>query len=236
MVYNSEFDHTPAQGRFRNFAFIVYPDSAPGDWERYLSDLHVPAFVAYHDQDILPTGEPKKPHYHVLVTFEGVKSISQVDLLFGFIAANGCIFVVHSLRGYARYLCHMDSPDKHQYLPESVVSFGGACYRTMVELPEDIQTLLTQILEFCVNNEITSFGQVSLYACAHRPDWFYGLQYHGALIRSTLASCFDLIKLRRDLGLKASLRAIVDANAAIALASASSPASRGQGVENPVSD
>ena len=61
-------------GRTRNFATVVYPDSAPADWKEKLDQLHVAAFISpLHDKDINPNGEPKKAHYHVLVMFEGQK-------------------------------------------------------------------------------------------------------------------------------------------------------------------
>ena len=53
-------------GRSRSYATVVYPESAPDFLER-LNDLKVPCFVSpLHDKDINPTGEAKKPHYHVL--------------------------------------------------------------------------------------------------------------------------------------------------------------------------
>ena len=33
-------------GRYRNFATIVYPESAVSDWQEILSSYHVPAFVS----------------------------------------------------------------------------------------------------------------------------------------------------------------------------------------------
>ena len=64
--------------RTRNFATIVYPDSAPEGWLNILADLCIPAFVSpLHDLDKNPTGEDKKPHYHVLFMFDSVKTYEQ---------------------------------------------------------------------------------------------------------------------------------------------------------------
>ena len=58
-------------GRTRNFATVVYPESAPADWMERLDQCHVAALVSpLHDRDTNPSGEPKKPHYHVLLMFE----------------------------------------------------------------------------------------------------------------------------------------------------------------------
>lgn len=60
--------------RTRNFATVVYPESAPSDWIDKLDQLHVAALISpLHDKDTNPSGEPKKPHYHVLLMFEGKK-------------------------------------------------------------------------------------------------------------------------------------------------------------------
>ena len=38
----------------------------------------VPAFISpLHDKDMNPTNEPKKPHYHVIITFDSVKTTEQ---------------------------------------------------------------------------------------------------------------------------------------------------------------
>lgn len=53
--------------RTRNFATIVYPESANPGWKEILRDLHIPAFISpLHDMDCNPDGELKKPHHHVI--------------------------------------------------------------------------------------------------------------------------------------------------------------------------
>lgn len=100
--------------RSRNFATVVYPDSAPENWLSIASELCVPAFISpLHDKDVNPTGEDKKPHWHVMFMFEGKKSIEQVQELFISFGGVG-IEKVNSIRSYARYLCHLDNPDKAQ--------------------------------------------------------------------------------------------------------------------------
>ena len=70
-------------GRARNYATVVYPESAPDGWQDILSEQFVPAFISpLHNMDVNPTGEQKKEHYHVMVMFEGKKSGDQVRELF----------------------------------------------------------------------------------------------------------------------------------------------------------
>ena len=99
-----------SEQRFRNFATIVYPESAPADWQNILADLKIPCLISpLHDRDFNPTGEPKKPHFHVLLTFEGKKSVEQIKELIRPFCGVG-VEVVQSIRGYTRYLCHLDNP------------------------------------------------------------------------------------------------------------------------------
>ena len=97
--------------RTRNFATVVYPESSILNWREVLQEQFVPCFISpLHDQDVNPTGEAKKPHYHVLIMFDSVKTVEQARDIFLKIGGVGCE-IVNSLRGYARYLCHLDNPE-----------------------------------------------------------------------------------------------------------------------------
>ena len=51
--------------RVRNYATIVYQESAPAGWLDILDELHIPAFVSpLHDKDLNKEGEIKKAHWH----------------------------------------------------------------------------------------------------------------------------------------------------------------------------
>lgn len=160
-------------GRTRNFATVVYPDSAPADWKEKLDQLHVAAFISpLHDKDINPNGEPKKAHYHVLVMFEGPKDYdTQVKPIFDEIGAVGRE-IVNSARGYARYLCHLDNPEKAPYSPSKVVCMGGADYYGVVTLPTDDLKIITEIKKFCRENEIYSLAEIIDIAESLHPEWY----------------------------------------------------------------
>ena len=56
-------------GRTRNYATIVYPESAPKNWLDILREMKFNVLVSpLHDKDVNPEdGEIKKAHYHVLL-------------------------------------------------------------------------------------------------------------------------------------------------------------------------
>lgn len=170
------------KGRTRNFATVVYPDSAPEDWDGILSDQFVPAFISpLHDRDLNPTGEPKKPHYHVMIMYEGVKTREQASELFSKIGGVGCE-VVQSNRGYARYLCHLDNPEKAQYDPESVRSLCGADYNGTIGLVTDKYKAIGEMIDYCKEYNIYSYSDLLEYCRMERFDWFRVLCDNGTVV------------------------------------------------------
>ena len=160
-------------GRTRNFATVVYPESAPADWMDRLNDYHVAALVSpLHDRDTNPSGEPKKPHYHVMLIFEGPKEFeTQVKPIFDDIGGVGRE-MVNSARGYARYLCHLDNPEKAQYDPAEVRCMGGADYYGITNLPTDDIKMLGEIMSYIREQEIYSFAEFLEGCQLLRPDWY----------------------------------------------------------------
>jgi hypothetical protein len=158
--------------RCRNFATIVYPESAPCDWIQILSQQFIPTFISpLHDKDINPTGEEKKPHYHVILMYEGKKSIEQVSSVFELINGIG-VEKVNSIRGYARYLCHLDNPEKAQYNIDDVKSICGADYSGVIGLAIDKYKAIREMIEFCNDNCVSSYSKLLEYCADNRFDWF----------------------------------------------------------------
>lgn len=173
-----------ASARYRNFATVVYPDSVntPEHWLSILEEFHVPVFVSpFHDKDFNVTGEPKKPHYHVMIMFEGKKSTDQIRELFDQVGGVGCE-TVNSLRGYARYLCHLDNPDKHQYSVDGVVALSGADFFECIGLPSDKYDIIGQMIDYCTSEYVFAYAALLRYAREYREDWFRVLCDSGTLV------------------------------------------------------
>ena len=168
--------------RYRNFATVVYPESAPDNWKSVLSDFHVPAFISpLHNVDLNPTGEKKKDHYHVIIYFDGAKSVDQAQEIFNAIGGVGCE-VVQTLRGYARYLCHMDNPEKAQYKIEDVIALCGADYNGIIGLAIDKYKAIGEMIDFCEDNNIFSYSDLLIYCRSNRFDWFRVLCDNGTIV------------------------------------------------------
>lgn len=160
------------QGRTRNFATVVYPESAREGWQSILAEQCIPSFISpLHDKDKNPTGEDKKSHYHVMIMFDGVKTNDQAKEIFDLIGGVG-LERVATLRGYARYLCHLDNPDKVQYNIDDVKQLSGADYRSVIGLASDKYVAIGEMMDFCSANQIYSYGQLLMYCRRERQDWF----------------------------------------------------------------
>lgn len=169
-------------GRTRNFATVVYPESAPEGWLDILSDQFVPAFVSpLHDADKNATGEDKKPHYHVVIMFDSVKTRDQAREVFERIGGVGNE-VVQSLRGYARYLCHLDNPEKAQYSVDDVKCFCGADYVGTIGLVTDKYKAIGEMIDFCEENGVLSYSELLVYCRNERFDWFRVLCDNGTIV------------------------------------------------------
>lgn len=171
-----------ATKRTRNFATVIYPESAPENWQEILVGQFIPAFISpLHNQDINPTGEPKKPHHHVILMFDSVKTAEQAQEVFDKIGGVGCE-IVQSQRGYARYLCHLDNPEKAQYKAEEVRCLCGADYASVIGLVIDRYKAIGEMIDYCRGNGIVSYAELLEYCREERFDWFRILCDNGTIV------------------------------------------------------
>ena len=177
--------------RTRNFATVVYPESAPTGWQDILIDQFVPSFISpLHNLDVNPTGEVKKEHYHVIIMFDSIKTNEQAKEIFDKIGGVGCERV-QSIRSYARYLCHLDNPEKYQYRVEDVRSLCGADYTGTIGLATDKYKAVGEMIDFCIENSIVSYSQLLIYARQERYDWFRVLCDNGTVVVKEFLKSLD---------------------------------------------
>lgn len=162
-----------AEERTRNWTFIVYPESCVENWREKIDEMHIPwCSSPLHDKDINANGEPKKPHWHIVLCFDGKKSYSQIELITKSVGGTRPE-KVHELRAMIRYLAHLDNPDKWQYDFNDVISYGGL---DVEEISCSIKSRLTSILndiqDYVIENDITEFADLSDYAKYTNSDWY----------------------------------------------------------------
>lgn len=157
--------------RTRLWTAIVYPESAPENWRDTLDNEHIEwAESPLHECDTNPTGEVKKPHWHIVLAFDGPKSYEQVAELLAPIkcpAPQKC----HALRGAVRYFCHLDNPEKYQYPPSAIIGHGGFdVARALAPTSGERYELIAQMMDYCIENGVTEFADLAMYARRTRSD------------------------------------------------------------------
>lgn len=127
-----------------------------------------------HDRDVNPFGEPKKPHYHVILAYDGPKSYEQVKRLTDEINASAKIEKVNSLRGYLRYFCHEDNPEKAQYSRSDIQCIGGADLDVLTRpTTGERYALIGEMIDYIESNNVTEFSDFMNFARVHHmDDWF----------------------------------------------------------------
>lgn len=136
----------------RNWAFVMYPESMPDDFQDIISRSGIPCAISpLHDKDVNATGEVKKPHFHVILCYDGPTTYSAVSAFTA--SLNGTIpQPLESLKGYYRYLTHKDNPEKAQYSDNDIVCCNGFNPRDFIDLTKsevlqlikDIQALIRE--------------------------------------------------------------------------------------------
>lgn len=167
--------------RTRNWASIFYDDISV--WLDNLKSFNVPFFVSpFHDKDLSADGTPKKSHYHVLLMFDGVKTYDQAKEIFDSVGGVGCEKVA-SLRGYARYLCHLDDYDKAQYNPSDVYCYGAtADYVGVIGLPTDKYDSIGAMMDWVDREHCLSYAKLLRYSRDYNEIWFRVLCDSGTLV------------------------------------------------------
>lgn len=146
------------------------------EWITQLKDLGIYGFISpLHDKDTEESGEIKKPHYHVLLNFSGVKSYEQVKEIsdsFNSPSPQYC----QDWRGACRYLCHLDSPHKAQYDPSQVISLGGGSdYLEAIRISTDKYRAISEMMDFIRCQDIRSFAAMFDYCRENNEEWFRSL-------------------------------------------------------------
>lgn len=161
--------------KYRNWSFIVYPESMnsslfqdllnDSDNSQKGSNPFSVLISPVHDKDVDEFGQIKKAHYHILkmhkeaVTPVGAKRYAQIR---GLLLPEQC-----NKRKMARYLCHLDNPEKYLYCVDDVISYNcnyldiiGSVgdkyedYRIFMDMIQEHDILyFSDLADFCKDNE-----------------------------------------------------------------------------------
>ena len=160
--------------RTRNWTFVIYPESAPKNWRDVLDEQHIQWVESpLHDKDTNEDGTPKKPHWHILLMYEGNKSFEQIKELTDRLT---CPIPqkVASAKGLVRYMAHMDNPDKFQYSQGDIVGHGGVDLAELLKPTSSTRyQLIREMMDYVREQNVTEMEDLLVYASIERfDDWF----------------------------------------------------------------
>lgn len=188
--------------RHRGWVWVAYPESMAEEWREVLTNEGVPMFISpLHNRDRNADGTPKKGHHHGLMlwdsptTYEVARPIA--DLI-------GAVMppknpkpgapkpYAMNVRTAARYLCHLDNPEKAQYDPNDVTCINCtlADYFEIISSAGDDDAILDEITDYIDENGVVSFATFIRYCKQEKPEW-KRLAYHkyAAFITRYIKSC-----------------------------------------------
>lgn len=152
----------------RYWAFVLYLESAPEDWKDKLQLTGLPICLSpYHDKDLNPDGTSKKPHYHVILCFGGPTTFNNVKTITD--SLNQPIPIpLQQVKGYYRYLTHMDNPEKAQYSEKDIQYLNGFNIDDYVVLTySQVNTICVYLQQLVIDNTITEYADLLDYLLQH---------------------------------------------------------------------
>lgn len=179
-----------ASKRSRNWTFICYPESAPTNWKEIVKGYHIRTAISpLHDKDLNPTGDEKKPHWHVFLEYDSLKSFDQVQELTADLNAT-IPQRVQSGVGMVRYFIHKDNPEKYQYNWNDIEVYNGfdlGKYDTYTE--SELDHIFAEIQTFIDDNGIMEYADLTaMLISMDNFDWYRIVRKNTIFFNSHISS------------------------------------------------
>lgn len=143
----------------RNWTFVLYPESAPDNWRDILQQTGLEIAISpLHDSDRDPTGDLKKPHYHIILCYNNTVTGRMVKSLVDDL--NQPIpMPIDSVKGLYRYFTHKDNPDKYQYSENDIMTLNGFDILDFSDLSTgDKSKIRVELVKFIKENDIDEYS------------------------------------------------------------------------------
>jgi hypothetical protein len=152
----------------RNWVFIVYPESAPKNWQEMLQETRLRMAISpCHDKDVDENGtddHAKKAHYHVILCWDGGSTTYSVVKRITDSLNAPMPQVCGSVRGSYRYLTHKDNADKYQYDERDIVNLNGFNILDYTELTSrEIDEIFIKLTELARYSSISEYDEFCNY-------------------------------------------------------------------------
>ena len=172
----------------RHFWYVVYPTetyvrtfhpectydgssgwgTAPDDWKEQLKQTGLAFNVSpLHEFDVNPDGTPKKPHWHVIVSWGNSTTYRSAKNLCNLLNSP-MPKLLRNVNGAYRYHTHMDNPEKYQYKEQSECFNGW-------ERPLDsneVTRIKREIYTMVFLENITEYAELLVVCSEHGQEYF----------------------------------------------------------------
>lgn len=170
----------------RHWLYIVYPESAPLDWIEQFKMTGIQFAVSpLHDKDVDITGNIKKPHWHVIVIFDGPTTFITASS-YKEITKGPYPKVCENLRGSYEYFIHKNDPDKVQYSASDIQEFNGFHLDLSAS---DTLLIKKELAGIIISEDIKEYMEFDLFVRSFYDNDYYSVasnntMYFNALIKS----------------------------------------------------
>lgn len=170
--------------RVRQCATILYLEHhTREEYIQMIQDLHVQAYLSP-----IHTDNGCKPHMHLMIFFEGVKSDKQINNIIETVGGVGREKIFSNL-GYARYLCHLDEKNKNLYNTDDVVEFAGIRhYKDYIESENEEDDKLVNVLQIVREYNIIEWCDLIEFAVDNDVDMLKTIKANAYLLREYMKS------------------------------------------------
>lgn len=180
---------TSAPRQSKVFAFLLYPEWP--SFTQIISYIHNEKYaLILHDRDLADeeTGELKKPHVHVVVKYEGRRTLSSVQNEYKKVGVESRFVETCNERVMLRYLTHKDDKDKYQYSINDVdtndMKWVDKAYKAELSSPEQLSMILNFIDE---DNEKQYVSRTRLARFAIENNCYSALRSNMTLLNGILS-------------------------------------------------
>lgn len=149
------------QKKERYWTFIMYEDSRPKNWKELLEEEMIQMAVSpRHDRDMKEeTGELKKPHYHVLMIFNGPTTYNRALEIAEKVGAN-IVKRVISPKGMYDYLTHKWNEEKAKYNEDEIVCINGFNINDYGLTNNEIEALKRETIKIIRQENIVEYSKL----------------------------------------------------------------------------
>lgn len=140
-----------------------------------------------HDSDLNADDTQKKPHWHIVVIFDGKKSYEQILSITQTIKATNPQ-LVHNLQGLMRYFIHLDNPEKAQYDIKDIFAVGINVELEILGQGNFNKKLKSEILNIIKSNDLTEYCELLDFLQDNYEEHFEFATNHTILFNAYLKS------------------------------------------------